>query len=1438
MAIGDILLDKTYTPDDALKNNTALSSAYFKKTIKCPVTFTHDPIEYATSYLGYRLKPLQKTILEDLFQTFNDDGTPKYLEMVNICGMRSGKSLQIFTPILMYDGTLKYVQDVIVGDKVMGPDSTPRTVLATSLGESEMFEIKQSCAMTYVVNDVHILSLKKAKSTNCEKIYQSSSDIVNIPIKEYLSKSKKWKYFFRGYKAGCFNFPAQPVTVDPYLLGSWLADGDSIRLTLTSMDSEVSNWWIQFAKNNELLCRIEDTNGDKAKRFHLRSISGKYNHVWDEFKKLNLESNKHIPQCYISNSKEIRLKLLAGILDGDGYYSSKKHGYEITLANEVLANDVKRLADSLGYRTNIREKRTTCQIKGFVGKAWRLTIFGEVWEIPMLVERKKYVHNGKASNKEIGLSSLKVRSIGWGKYAGILVDKDNLFCLADGTVTHNSVIGGVIGSFLLHKLLELDDPGLELGQLPGQKLVGEYIANSEQQSKQTAYATFEGIVSNTEWWKKYVRYLLDREENEGKETLFIKHQKKISFLEKNLDVLSLHSNSASLAGLTAFFVCFDELSRFDVSEGSIQQNSEKRSAQAVYYTASRAAKSISPYSRIITITSPMYETDFGMQLLCMAGDIKAGSSKQVVDALRSRYTDAKVDGMIGYHYSTFEANPKTVDDPYGYVEADFIKEKQKSPAAYTRDYLAIPPSAISPFFELPERLDGCVVKRDNPIVVFEDKIIEEALDHETGTLIRRYICKTMYPLHSDKLNKYFICCDQGEVKDSFTVAMGHGEEVPIEVPGPGGKMMKTSRFKAVIDFVEEWKPNKEQRVTVSFQNVEEIIQTLNSLFYISRVVYDQWSSVESIQRLFSEGVYAEKMGATIDMYDTMKILIYSGMVELPDTAKLITELRQLNNIKNRAVDHGSDGCFTGDTCLKLLDGTTPTLKELAEKGSDHKFWVYSALSDGTVVPAEAYNAHKTKKVNLLCEVTLDNNEVVKCTPNHLFMLRTGEYIPAKELKVNDSLMPLYWKYEKVGYTKGGAQTYEKIWNRDHWSFTHMRVMKHLEYTRTKNDVIHHKNINPHDNSPDNLEILLRSDHAKLHQKITHAWHTPEAMEKRVESFKKTYHSSKELQLKFKENGKKVLNNQKNKQKLQEGRKKYEASQKLKGFPGNLKPLKKPLSDKELERCRKNIAKMDKAILQNNAKKLNTEYWKSDAGIKRRAELSKTQLVVARNKRTKESFQRGGLKCTETYKKRRLLIIDNNINYCLSYHHIKKLYGGSIESWKKWLPDIDFSKNANNLLGLSIEQAIEKTKLTKCGLFTLLKKLNKEDVILKNHKITKIKYVQSEEDVYDITVPIYNNFALKAGIFVHNSKDLADAVVRCVWCIYNECIKDTVHGDFLKPTGQYFATTRSIAEMSRRTMAQALDGSSGIFENNFSGNTSANSLFGKGMMVKSNVISNL
>jgi len=74
--------------------------------------------------------------------------------------MGTGKCHGLNTPILMHDGSIKKVQDVAIGDLVMGDDSTPRRVMDLGRGEDEMYEVILNGGSKYSVNSEHILCLK------------------------------------------------------------------------------------------------------------------------------------------------------------------------------------------------------------------------------------------------------------------------------------------------------------------------------------------------------------------------------------------------------------------------------------------------------------------------------------------------------------------------------------------------------------------------------------------------------------------------------------------------------------------------------------------------------------------------------------------------------------------------------------------------------------------------------------------------------------------------------------------------------------------------------------------------------------------------------------------------------------------------------------------------------------------------------------------------------------------------------------------------------------------------------------------------------------------------------------------------------------------------------------------------------------------------------
>jgi DNA gyrase subunit A len=110
---------------------------------------------------------------------------------------------------------------------------------------------------------------------------------------------------------------------------------------------------------------------------------------------------------------------------------------------------------------------------------------------------------------------------------------------------------------------------------------------------------------------------------------------------------------------------------------------------------------------------------------------------------------------------------------------------------------------------------------------------------------------------------------------------------------------------------------------------------------------------------------------------------------------------------------GNWGCFTGDTKIKLLDGTERAFAELAQLPPDEIFFVYSVDASAQIVVGEGRYSRVTRRNAELVELTFDDGSTVRCTPDHKFMLRDGGWKQAQELTINDSLMAGEFDTEQV-----------------------------------------------------------------------------------------------------------------------------------------------------------------------------------------------------------------------------------------------------------------------------------------------------------------------------------------------------------------------------------------------------------------------------------------
>ncbi len=423
----------------------------FNQLVKEKFNYTN-PIEsaYSFTYNGttvptpFELSKEQSIALEELIDHV-ESGTE-----VDWTLSAKGGCLAKGTKVVMFDGTFKNVEDVEVGDLLMGPDSTPRTVLDLRRGREQMYWVRQTKGDDYRVNERHILSLKKVhpatysrvvagkgKRVKTNKVLKPKrTETLNISVKDYLNYPTSKKHIM-GYMTGV-EFSKKETTIDPYYLGLWLGDGSTKNINqISNIDKPILDY---------LFSKWEHYKFDG--RCTYTSTGNKYN---EEFKKLYNLTNagklkeKYIPTSYLYNTREIRLQLLAGLIDSDGHLANKT--YEITQKHKKLAHQIAYLCRSLGLRTYIRPKKVKIR-EGDVRVYWRITFNGTP-DVPTKLPRKQC--DKLSVFKERKHTSVKLEKDVVDDYYGFTLDKDHLFLLEDFTVTHNTgktSIIGVLGQYL------------------------------------------------------------------------------------------------------------------------------------------------------------------------------------------------------------------------------------------------------------------------------------------------------------------------------------------------------------------------------------------------------------------------------------------------------------------------------------------------------------------------------------------------------------------------------------------------------------------------------------------------------------------------------------------------------------------------------------------------------------------------------------------------------------------------------------------------------------------------------------------------------------------------------------------------------------------------------------------------------------------------------
>lgn len=410
-----------------------------------------------------------------------------------------------FTEIMMWDGSIKLAKDIVVGDTLIDDRGKPVKVKSTCSGSKNMYDVipDKDKFVKHRVTDNHILTLrirrhKKIRNTGrisnpvmveyldrnnvtfTKKLFKTigdaqkfidtfdDDDTIDINIEEYLKLNKTTREQLVLFKVDCIHWEKKDVHMDPYLLGMWLGDGLSAGTGFSlnyKTDHETLAYWKHWAEENGAEIRNDIRYCFKIcskKNKIAGETPGMCNRVEEAplkkyLRRYNLIKNKHIPMDFITNDRDTRLKVLAGLIDTDGSVRAKGREIRITQgpANYRIIDGAHQIAVSLGFSAGIKEGRSQWTDEKTKEKKFstykELTITGAgIWEIPTLLPRKKLTKitnpTQLARSRSFMGCKFELKEAGEGPYVGWQLEDERGRCLLfGGLITHNTPEGSSVG---------------------------------------------------------------------------------------------------------------------------------------------------------------------------------------------------------------------------------------------------------------------------------------------------------------------------------------------------------------------------------------------------------------------------------------------------------------------------------------------------------------------------------------------------------------------------------------------------------------------------------------------------------------------------------------------------------------------------------------------------------------------------------------------------------------------------------------------------------------------------------------------------------------------------------------------------------------------------------------------------------------------------------
>ena len=350
--------------------------------------------------------------------------------------MRLGKAQPLDAKILTPWGWKK-MGEIKVGDKLINSFGYTSNVTGVfPRGIQSVYEVafsrgaKTQCSLNHLWN----------VNTPVRR-YRGYPSMV-LSLKEIRSQlhdaNKNRRYFIPMVSKIRFHKGNKRRIIDPYLLGILLGDGHLGKngISFATADKEISDSVQKALPNSMIAKKLQDKYTWSIRRQQLKH--GTRNIILDALTKFGLtgkrSENKFIPQHYLLAPIEIRISILQGLLDTDGFVSADGMILDYSSASKQLAEDVLFLVYSLGGTGSISVHKTKCL------PSHRVSISVPPDISPFRLKRKRDRYRPKT--KFFPSRSIEsIRYIGKKEVQCISTDaSDSLYVTDDFILTHNCLV--------------------------------------------------------------------------------------------------------------------------------------------------------------------------------------------------------------------------------------------------------------------------------------------------------------------------------------------------------------------------------------------------------------------------------------------------------------------------------------------------------------------------------------------------------------------------------------------------------------------------------------------------------------------------------------------------------------------------------------------------------------------------------------------------------------------------------------------------------------------------------------------------------------------------------------------------------------------------------------------------------------------------------------